>query len=179
MLFPDIAHWNLPAVAVGDCGPEDALAQEDSLGMVPKSVLVESLGEGFGNAASNGVQESTLTRFRRRMIALRGGVRSWRAQKQKEYVSMPLPGGETPPAARRAYREFFLSATAEPARGDIAGSSKSRNDGQIRGRWVIEHRFEITLGKMLEARGDVHESAEGQSHAQETASHLSERPLAS
>lgn len=48
MLLPDIAHWYLPAVAVGDCDPEDALAQEDSFGMVPKSAMSKVWEDGFG-----------------------------------------------------------------------------------------------------------------------------------
>jgi hypothetical protein len=33
MLFPDVPHWNLLAFAVGDCDTEDALTQEDFLGI--------------------------------------------------------------------------------------------------------------------------------------------------
>jgi hypothetical protein len=48
MLLPDIAHWNSLAFAVGDRDSEDALAQEDSLSMVPKRAMPEVCEEGFG-----------------------------------------------------------------------------------------------------------------------------------
>jgi hypothetical protein len=48
MLFPDIAHRNLPAFAVGDCDPEEAFAQEDAFSMVPKSAMPKVWEEGFG-----------------------------------------------------------------------------------------------------------------------------------
>jgi hypothetical protein len=48
MLFSDIAHRNLPAFAVGDCDPEEALAQEDAFSMVPKSAMPEVWEECFG-----------------------------------------------------------------------------------------------------------------------------------
>ena len=48
MLFPDVAHRHLFAFAVGDGHTEDALAQEDSLGMVAKSAMPEVWEEGFG-----------------------------------------------------------------------------------------------------------------------------------
>jgi hypothetical protein len=47
MLFPDIPHRNLPAVTVGDCDAENAFAQEDSLGVVPKSAVSEVCEKGL------------------------------------------------------------------------------------------------------------------------------------
>jgi hypothetical protein len=48
MLFPDVTHWNLLAVTVGNGDTEDALAQEDPLGMVPKRAMPEIREESFG-----------------------------------------------------------------------------------------------------------------------------------
>jgi hypothetical protein len=47
MLFSDVAHRNLFAFAVGDCDTEDALPQEDSLGVVSKSAMPEIRNESF------------------------------------------------------------------------------------------------------------------------------------
>ena len=48
MLFPDVTHGNLLAFAVGDGDTKDALAQEDSFGMVAKSAMSEIREVGFG-----------------------------------------------------------------------------------------------------------------------------------
>jgi hypothetical protein len=48
MLFRDIAHWNLPAFAVGNHDTEDTFTQENAFGMVPKSAVAEVWEEGFG-----------------------------------------------------------------------------------------------------------------------------------
>jgi hypothetical protein len=48
MLFPDVTHWNLLSFTVGDGDTEDAFAQEDSLGVVPKTAVSEIREEGFG-----------------------------------------------------------------------------------------------------------------------------------
>jgi hypothetical protein len=48
MLFSDVAHRHLLAFAVGDGDTEDALAQENSLRMVPQSAMPEIREEGFG-----------------------------------------------------------------------------------------------------------------------------------
>jgi hypothetical protein len=47
MLFSDVTHRNLFAFAVGDCYTEDSFAQEESLGMVPKTAVSEFRHEGF------------------------------------------------------------------------------------------------------------------------------------
>ena len=47
MLFPDVTHRNLLAFTVSDCDTEDALTQEDSFGMVPKTAVPEIRDEGF------------------------------------------------------------------------------------------------------------------------------------
>jgi len=39
MLFSDVTHRHLFAIAVGDGNAEDALTQEDSSGMVPKGEM--------------------------------------------------------------------------------------------------------------------------------------------
>ena len=48
MPFPDVTHWNLLSFTVGDGDTEDAFAQEDSLGVVPKTAVSEIREEGFG-----------------------------------------------------------------------------------------------------------------------------------
>jgi len=48
MLFSDVTHRNLLAFAVGDGDTEDALTQEDSFGMVPKSPVPEIREDRFG-----------------------------------------------------------------------------------------------------------------------------------
>jgi len=48
MLFPDVIHRNLLAFTVGDGDAEDALAQEDSLGMASKSAMAKIWEEDFG-----------------------------------------------------------------------------------------------------------------------------------
>jgi len=48
MLFSDVTHWHFLAVAVGDRGTEDALAQENAFGVVAKSAMPKIREEGFG-----------------------------------------------------------------------------------------------------------------------------------
>jgi len=48
MLFPDVAHGNLFAFAIGDGDAKDSFAQEDSSGMVPKGAMPKIREEGFG-----------------------------------------------------------------------------------------------------------------------------------
>jgi hypothetical protein len=48
MLFSDIPHRHLFAFAVGDCPTEDALAQENSFCMMPKSAMPEIREVRFG-----------------------------------------------------------------------------------------------------------------------------------
>ncbi len=47
MLFSDVAHWHLLAFAVGDGDTEDALTQENSFGVVPKTAVSEIRNESF------------------------------------------------------------------------------------------------------------------------------------
>ena len=48
MLVSDVAHRNLFAFAVDDGDTKDALAQENSFGMVPKSAMSEIGKESLG-----------------------------------------------------------------------------------------------------------------------------------
>jgi hypothetical protein len=48
MKLPDVAHWNLLALAVGDRDAKDPLTQKDSLGVVSKSAMPEIREKGLG-----------------------------------------------------------------------------------------------------------------------------------
>jgi hypothetical protein len=43
----DISDWNLPAFAVRDCDAKDALAQEKSFRVIPKSATTKIRQKGF------------------------------------------------------------------------------------------------------------------------------------